>query len=82
MAVNILKAISDETRFKIMRCLEGKEICACKLPCKVRKTQPAVSQHLKVLRESGLVNLRKDSTRHMYSLSEKGKRVLEDISRW
>lgn len=82
MVANIFKALSDRTRLRIMTVLGRGEICACRIPAMVGKTQPAVSQHLKALRESGLATMRKDGTKRMYSLSEKGKRVLEDISGW
>ena len=82
MKMHILKAISDETRMRILKIIGKKEICACKLPLKVKKTQPAVSQHLKVLLGVGLINLRKDGTKRMYSISLKGKKVLSDILKW
>jgi len=58
------------------------EICACELPAVVKKTQPAVSQHLKVLFEAGLVKKRKEGTSRLYSLSRKGEKVLKEISGW
>jgi DNA-binding transcriptional ArsR family regulator len=39
-------------------------------------SRPAVSQHLRVLREAGLVNVRKDGTRRLYSARPSG---LEDV---
>jgi DNA-binding transcriptional ArsR family regulator len=45
-------------------------------------SQPAVSQHLKVLLAVKLVEVREEGARRIYSLSPKGKRVLSDISRW
>jgi DNA-binding transcriptional ArsR family regulator len=82
MATNIVKAISDETRFKLMERISRNEICACELPRFVGKTQPAVSQHLKVLLQAGLVKMRRDGAKRLYSVSEKGRKVLADISRW
>ena len=39
-------------------------------------SQPAVSQHLKVLREARLVDLRRDGTRHIYRVSQEGLQEL------
>ncbi len=82
MNTNIINAISSETRIKILSRIGKKEICACKLPALVRKTQPAVSQHLGVLKQAGLVESRRDGAKMLYSLTEKGKKVLKDIEGW
>ncbi len=82
MKADILKAVADETRLEMLRKMSRGEICACELPVVVKKTQPAVSQHLKVLLEAGLVKMRKDGAKRIYSLSAKGKRVLADVSKW
>lgn len=82
METGILKAVSDPTRFRLLEFISKKEVCACFLPAKVKKTQPAVSQHLKVLLAAGLVSMRKDGVKRLYSLSPLGGRVLQDISGW
>ena len=78
----VLKALSDATRLRLLEKIARKEICACKLPCCVGTSQPAVSQHLKALLNAGLVKIRKDGVKRLYSVSAKGKRVLRDISGW
>ena len=45
-------------------------------------TGPAVSQHLKVLREAGLVNERRDGTRHLFSANRLALRALRDHLAW
>jgi len=82
MKTNVLKAVADETRLELLRKISRGEICACKLPAVVKKTQPAVSQHLKVLSAAGLVEKRKEGTKRIYSLSKKGVKVLRDVSGW
>ena len=82
MNTDIINAISSETRIRILSRIGKGEICACKLPSKVNKTQPAVSQHLNVLKKAGLVESRRDGTKILYSLTENGKKVLEDIEGW
>ncbi|MFA5411744.1 MAG: metalloregulator ArsR/SmtB family transcription factor [Candidatus Micrarchaeia archaeon] len=80
--MGLLKALADETRMRIMERIARKEICACKLPKIVGKTQPAVSQHLSVLLGAGLVRMRKDGKMRVYSVSGKGKRILAGIKEW
>jgi len=80
--MKILKAIGDDTRLRILDRISRGEICACELPRMVKISQPAVSQHLKVLLDAKLVEVREEGARRIYSLSPKGKRVLSDISRW
>jgi ArsR family transcriptional regulator, arsenate/arsenite/antimonite-responsive transcriptional repressor len=77
-----IKAISDETRLRLLEKINLGEICACKLPGFVGTSQPAVSQHLKVLLGARLVKMRKAGANRHYSISEKGRHVLRDISRW
>ncbi len=84
-APKALFALADKTRLKILKRLTKTNACACcacKLPAIVGVSQPAVSQHLKVLREAGLVEMHKDGAKRIYSLSRKGKRVLKDVSKW
>jgi ArsR family transcriptional regulator, arsenate/arsenite/antimonite-responsive transcriptional repressor len=51
--------------------------CACDFADIFGISQPAVSQHLKVLREAGLVTTRRDGTQIYYSLDPRGLRQLE-----
>jgi ArsR family transcriptional regulator len=78
----ILSAVADETRFAILNALKRGELCACKLPKVTGKSQPNVSKHLRILLDAGLVTVRKKGTKRLYSLSNKGKRVLSDVSAW
>lgn len=82
MGLGILKALADGTRLELLHRIAKGEVCACELPAMVRTSQPAVSQHLAVLREAGLVQVRKDGVKRMYSVSAKGKRILRDIGKW
>ncbi|MCC7570494.1 metalloregulator ArsR/SmtB family transcription factor [Candidatus Micrarchaeota archaeon] len=82
MNANIIKAISDKTRLKILKKISETEICACKIPYSVGISQSAVSQHLKIMLDSDLVTMRTEGTKHLYSLSKKGKQVLKDIEKW
>ena len=82
MQIDILKALADTSRLALLKALSKCELCACVLPAMVRKTQPTVSSHLKVLHKAGLVDMRKDGVKRLYSLSPLGKKVLDQVSRW
>ncbi|MBI4209902.1 MAG: winged helix-turn-helix transcriptional regulator [Candidatus Diapherotrites archaeon] len=69
--VKLLKALSDESRMRIVRLLMGGEQCACSIVPYVKKAQPTVSRHLKILEEAGVVQSRRDGTNIWYHL--KGK---------
>ncbi|ODS36675.1 MAG: hypothetical protein A7316_02515 [Candidatus Altiarchaeales archaeon WOR_SM1_86-2] len=57
--VKILKALADETRITIVEFLKGKEKCVYEIIPITGKSQPTVSQHLKILREAGILKFRK-----------------------
>lgn len=82
MQIDILKALADTSRLALLKALSKRGQCACVLPDIVGKSQPTVSAHLRVLRKAGLVDMRKDGTRRIYSLSPLGKRVLDQINGW
>ena len=62
------RALSDETRMQIMHMLVGKERCVCELADALDVSQPLLSHHLKALRESGLVRVRRSGRWMHYSL--------------
>lgn len=53
--VQILKALADETRLKLVKLLLTHNFCVRALARKLKISEAAVSQHLKVLREAGLL---------------------------
>lgn len=82
MNYKIVKAISDPTRLKILANLKNGEVCACEFPTCCSVSQPAVSQHLKALLEAGLVKVRSEGVKRLYSMTAKGARVLRDLEKW
>ena len=50
-----LKVLSVETRVRIVRLLKGRGLCVSSLAAQLDVTQGAVSQHLRVMRDAGLV---------------------------
>lgn len=51
----VLKALSDDSRFKIIRLLLSHDFCVGAISHHLGISKPAVSQHMKILREAGLV---------------------------
>ena len=72
-------ALADPTRRQIIESLAAGEASFGTLAEQFEMSRPAVSQHLKVLRESGIVSVRADAQRRIYSLSDDG---LKDIDDW
>jgi DNA-binding transcriptional ArsR family regulator len=69
--VDIFKALADPTRLKILECVRDGEKCICEIIPYTGKSQPNVSQHLKVLKNARIVDERKDGTRNMIKISNK-----------
>lgn len=74
-----LKALGHPVRLGIaLRLAAEGGTCACDFAELFDISQPAVSQHLKVLREAGLVQTRRDGTQILYSLDPAGIREVQD----
>jgi DNA-binding transcriptional ArsR family regulator len=67
-----LDAISDPTRMAIFEKLAGGPLAVNELARTLPVTRPAVSQHLKVLKDAGLVFDRRAGTRRLYQLDPEG----------
>jgi DNA-binding transcriptional ArsR family regulator len=77
-----LKALGHPVRLGIAQRLAVElETCACDFGDLFSISQPAVSQHLKVLREAGLVTTRKRGTQIYYSLDPAAVRELDAVIR-
>jgi len=79
--VEIFKALADPTRLKILECIKDEKKCICEVIPYTGKSQPNVSLHLKVLKQAGLVNERRDGTRIMLSVADKNVFKLIDLTK-
>jgi DNA-binding transcriptional ArsR family regulator len=77
--VEIFEAVAQPKRREILRLLAGGELSAGEVASRFDVTQPAISQHLKVLKESGLVSERRDGTRRLYSVRPEGLADLQSF---
>ena len=67
-----LKAIAAPHRRTILRLVSDEELSAGEIAAHFALTRPAVSQHLSVLKEAGLVNERRNGTRRLYRARPEG----------
>jgi len=68
----IFKAFCDENRLKIIELLRNGEKCGCTLQEQMPICQSTLSHHMKILVDSGIVQVRKDRKWSYYSLSDGG----------
>lgn len=76
----VFAAVSNPTRREILDLLKNRDLQAGELVDAFPKLpQPAVSRHLKILREAGLVSVTADAQRRIYSLQPK---KLREVDNW
>jgi DNA-binding transcriptional ArsR family regulator len=68
----VLHALADESRRTVLKILRDRPATAGELAEALPIARPGVSRHLRVLREAGLVDVRQDSQRRIYSLRPEG----------
>ena len=66
----LFKALSDETRLRILSLMKEGEICVCDIAGTLKMTQPNISFHLSMLKEAGLIKDRKNGRWVHYSLND------------
>ena len=67
-----LRAIAEPNRRRILTLVSSNELSAGEIAAQFQITRPAVSQHLSVLREAGLVSERREGTRRLYRVRPEG----------
>ena len=77
--MHALAALSDPTRRRIVELLAEGEREAGAIAAEFPVSRPAVSRHLRVLREAGLVRARADAQRRVYSLDPA---PLAEVDEW
>jgi ArsR family transcriptional regulator len=68
--LGVFKALSDETRLRILKLLEGGELCVCDIVAALGTSQPRASFHLAALKEAGLIRDRKEGRWTHYRLED------------
>src|SRR5262245_49212503 len=75
----VLNALADPTRQRIVEMLAEQELSAGAIVDRFDMSPPAISQHLKVLRDANLVRVRVDAQRRIYALDPEG---FEELEQW
>lgn len=82
-ATDVLRAIAEPQRAQILRLVGDGELPAGQIADQFDITAQAVSQHLKVLKEAGVLRERRDGTRRLYSVRleaiESVRQFLEEL---
>jgi DNA-binding transcriptional ArsR family regulator len=74
-----LEALADPTRLRMVELLARRERSVNELVAEFSISQPGISRHLRVLRESGLVQVHEDGRRRVYSLDPE---PLDELEAW
>jgi DNA-binding transcriptional ArsR family regulator len=67
-----LRAIAEPRRRRILELVGNRELSAGEIASHFEVTRPAISQHLGVLKEAGLVNERRNGTQRLYTARPQG----------
>jgi|SRR5712671_2435743 len=73
-----LTALADPTRRAVFELLRGGPISVGEIAADLPVSRPAVSQHLKILKDAGLVRDEADGTRRVYEVDTRGLAELRD----
>ena len=83
MSVHAFDVLGDPVRRRILELLAESELSSGAVCAVIKKefgiTQPAVSSHLRVLRESGFASVRPEGTRRLYAVNDE---PLRDVEAW
>jgi DNA-binding transcriptional ArsR family regulator len=78
-STDVFRAIADPTRRALLDRLRAGDLAVSDLAGPFRMTQPAVSQHLRILRDAGLVRAEQVGRQRVYRLNP---RPLRDVFEW
>jgi DNA-binding transcriptional ArsR family regulator len=75
---DVWNVLGDRTRRRILECLADRPLAVVEIAERLPVSRPAVSQHLKVLKDTGLVTEEAVGRRHIYRLNPAGVSALRD----
>ncbi|HHV24366.1 MAG: metalloregulator ArsR/SmtB family transcription factor [Methanosarcina sp.] len=79
--ISLCKVLADSTRLRILKALEVQSLCVCVLVECTDQKHSALSYHLKLLKEAGLVDSRRERSFQIYELTEFGSQLLKHIEK-
>ena len=77
--VDIFKALSEESRLRILSLLTENEMCVCEIEAALKMTQSNASRHLTALKKCGILDSYKDAQWAYYRISDSFKRDHEQL---
>lgn len=79
--IELFKALSDETRLKLIVLLHRREFCVCQIEAALGISQTKASRHLAILRRAGLLKARREGLWIYYTLEEPEEEVQANLFR-
>jgi len=77
--MNAFAALADDTRREIVRLVAGSgELTSTEISRNFRMSPPAISQHLKVLKEANVLRVKKEAQKRIYTLNDSGIHEMEE----
>jgi len=80
--LNITKAMADENRIRALMMLVEGELCVCQIIEMLGLAPSTVSKHMSILRQAGLVGIRKEGRWIYYRLAEHEAKTACEILNW
>ena len=74
---NLLKIVGEESRLKILCSLRQNEHCVCEIMEYTKLSQSLISHHLKDLKDTSVVSDEKKGQFVFYSLTDKGRKIID-----
>ncbi len=68
--IRVMKAVSDPNRVRVLKLLQGNELCVCEIQGLLGLAQSTVSKHMKLLEDAGLVERERQGTWIIYKLAD------------
>lgn len=78
---SLLKVLSDPVRLRILKALEVCDLCVCVLVEITDHKYSALSYHLKLLKDAGLIESKRDGSFQVYFLTEFGVKIVASVVR-
>src|SRR5215218_1679327 len=75
----VVQALTEPRRREILELIRNRELAAGEIAARFDVTRPAISQHLTVLRNAGLVSERREGTRSLYRARPEGLAELQSF---
>jgi DNA-binding transcriptional ArsR family regulator len=78
--MNAFAALADDTRRAIVRLVaKNGELTSTEISKNFEMSPPAISQHLKILKEANVLNMKKDAQKRIYTLNGSG---MDEMEKW